>query len=1521
MKDELDIEIENAILEDAKLDKEINDAIELDLKKNSLKQQQKEASTEANILPNAALGVGKYFESGAPSEIGGALNMALQVPQPIRQVLPFGGASVLFEDKLKGIARAMQENSQTSAQEYEGLSEGMGKSGVGKFSMGLGESVTGMIPQLIGSRLGGMPASLAVTGLQTAGSTYTDAIEKYKQQGLTQDEAEKRAILPSLANAVASVAITKAMGKTGLDVEKFKGGFVDAAKQFGLEGAEELLQSVAQSAISKLSYNPKLTAKDAALDAVLSGLGGGIITLGPSAVRGFMNKFGGKSDKETPPPIPQSPPPIPTEAKVPETPEEAKIQSTVLPETKPDSSKELTGQKAEEISNKSISLSKEEQQYRDNLEEKIINELRNKDFINGSSIVKLFDEYKRLTGEKFDFEKGGVINEEAQRQEVLTEPGAAEPQSAAPVEPPPIPTTPPPLPQQPPPIPQVGIKNAFTEQERINLGLAQADEILTKSFGENKNEAIDILSQNRDAGEGLIAHQKAHPKMAFTDTEYALLLIETAKRKSELTQAYKEIGKATDPLAKAVEEKRFNEALNRYKEALDVAASTGTASGRALNARKMMIDEDFSLESMLTKEMVEVNKGEQLKPEQVAKVTEEHNAIKQKQDEVAALELKNDEFQAGKAFDDTVGQLERDVKRENSYSEYVMKVAEQIVGNLEGRANEARKRINQRLGRTNVGVDPTLLTDLAQVGAYHISKLGLDFAKWSVAMKGEFGDWVAEHLPSVYESSQKVVDSIAKRMGNRSKNAVKNAVTKQSETIESIRTKAEQKVAGGNPDISNYARKLARKFIEQGVKGRDNVLDAVYNELKTIVPDKRSVADAISGYGKYKQLSKDQIDIELRDLVGQLQQISKIEDMKAGKAPSKTGSERRTPSDEERRLIKQVEELKKKGGYIVTDPASQLRTALQAIKTRLTNDIKDLEWQIANKQKIVKEKRDVQLDQEAIDLTAKRDALREEYDQIFGRKELTDQQRINMAMKSVQRSIAEYERRIAEKDFTTTKKVSKTPETPELKAERAKRDALKEEYNTLKDIETPKKSPEEIYLQAYKTRIANNIAELQRRIAEGDFEPKKKKTFADNPEIIKAKFEYQKVKDKYIERKFEDSLKREDAIKRGFRRALQGWQIVRSILTGYDLSAVLRQGGIIATTHPLRAIKATVPMLEALRSEERAFKIDEAIKKRENYENGKYNAAGLFLSEHGTMLSKMEEATMNLYSKKVPWLMNFQRAYTTFLNQLRVESFDAMEKTLTKSGEKATLEEAKAIANYVNIVTGRGDLGRFQVAAPVLSEVFFAPRFVASRLQYPLILGHYTKGTGGFIGKKSVKRLIAFEQARYFIGQAVMLGLASAMGGVIETDSKSSDFLKIKIGNTRIDLFSGLLQAMVLASRLIKGETKKGGGRIVDNRGPNKPFGEPGTWGLMGRFLQSKLSPQMSIAGNLIAGEDYVGRPYSLKDTWKTIVPMTYQDVVPLFKEYGLPGGLGLTMLSILGAGVQNFDENKNERPAGDIKF
>ena len=101
---------------------------------------------------------------------------------------------------------------------------------------------------------------------------------------------------------------------------------------------------------------------------------------------------------------------------------------------------------------------------------------------------------------------------------------------------------------------------------------------------------------------------------------------------------------------------------------------------------------------------------------------------------------------------------------------------------------------------------------------------------------------------------------------------------------------------------------------------------------------------------------------------------------------------------------------------------AQLGTSLAAIKTRLDTQIAQLELEIRTGSRVVKGKTVAPTDAEVDAKTALRDDLKAQRDEIFGKKELTDEQRIEIAIKAAERRIAERERRKNEGDLFPKKK-------------------------------------------------------------------------------------------------------------------------------------------------------------------------------------------------------------------------------------------------------------------------------------------------------------------------------------------------------------------------------------------------------------------------------------------------------------------------------------------------------------------
>ena len=652
-----------------------------------------------------------------------------------------------------------------------------------------------------------------------------------------------------------------------------------------------------------------------------------------------------------------------------------------------------------------------------------------------------------------------------------------------------------------------GIKNATVDRERATRGLPPAMEPARRSFETVWDDAMAIVDRAPEAQDALIKELSEKPR-ALTDTEDALLL----HRQIDLQN---EFGKATRDLAQAYEDRRLadvedqrsrvdylsDELLKLY----NVNKTAGTETGRGLAARKMMAYEDFSLAAMETQKRA-AKGGEPLTEAERTQIETLNKKIEETQkaydEQVAKLQQRISEFETQRLLDEAKA-------APPAYEPKVLELAERFATYMDNQAASALVRLkakwekSKRIGIVPEPLDPTMLADASIIGAAKITRGVVDTAKWTASMLKDIGDWIEPYLPSILEESKKRYDSSRKtyfdKLGGVEKSMVEKA--RQASDVSAKtdkRTKATEQItakvaAGKTPEITVLVQKLARAIVEENPKiTRDGLIDEVHSVLKEIVPGmtRRQAMDAISGYGDFKQLSKDEVSRNLRDLKGQMQQVAKIQDIEGRQPPLKTGIERREASTEERRLIKLVNEAKRRYGIVVTDPATQLKSALDARKTYYRNQITDLDAQIQAKQKFVKTNTPSPTDAELEGLKKRRDELKADFDAIFGKPELTDAQRVEMATKALERSIVEYERRIKDKDLFPGKPPSKTPSTAGLEALRARRDALKAELKLLQDAAKPKKSPEDIALQAFMSRTARSIADYSERLANEDFTPK-----------------------------------------------------------------------------------------------------------------------------------------------------------------------------------------------------------------------------------------------------------------------------------------------------------------------------------------------------------------------------------------------------------------------------------------------
>jgi hypothetical protein len=299
--------------------------------------------------------------------------------------------------------------------------------------------------------------------------------------------------------------------------------------------------------------------------------------------------------------------------------------------------------------------------------------------------------------------------------------------------------------------------------------------------------------------------------------------------------------------------------------------------------------------------------------------------------------------------------------------------------------------------------------------------------------------------------------------------------------------------------------------------------------------------------------------------------------------------------------------------------------------------------------------------------------------------------------------------------------------------------------------------------------------------------------------------------------------------------------------------------------------------------------------------------SGLYISNPNKIsegLSGREESFMSNLAERIPlWGKLVQastRAYVGYLNKLRVDVFTQLAVRFEKEG-LATPANLKSLASYVNNATGRGDLGMFNQSSAALNNIFFSPRLIASRFNM-LNPVWYAKQT------PPVRKEALLNMAKFIGTGATILGLAKASGASVEVDPRSTDFGKIRIGNTRWDIWGGFQQWVRVFSQLAAGSKKTAKGDIVPLNKDKYPFTT--RLDVTGTFLRGKLAPVPSLIFELMEGQKMFGGDLTLTgEIAENTIPLYLQDMDDALKEFGPEAIFTTGFPAFFGVGVQTYEE------------
>lgn len=811
---------------------------------------------------------------------------------------------------------------------------------------------------------------------------------------------------------------------------------------------------------------------------------------------------------------------------------------------------------------------------------------------------------------------------------------------------------------------------------------------------------------------------------------------------------------------------------------------------------------------------------------------------------------------------------------------------------------------------------------------------------------------------SMEESDAAVLKELAKRMRNLAFGEVgrmvgQNPAGTRTRTAEEVSKALEDAVvqmrawadagAGqllGLDGAQSWVKSIMRHHITHGAADGltgaaryDALMNATLGTIRESLPNTtmEMLEQALSGYGYLTPLSHEETDKIIREQTALARLHRQLEDLAKGLRPLKTGSESEPPSEEQRRLAKEVREKMKELGFDMRSSAERLKTALDAAKTRLRNQIADLNDAIERHRKLPRQTPGVEYDAEAEALLKERDELQKRYDEIFYDPAEAHETAVQRNLRLLEKRLAlakDALERAQSGDFS--KKKCTTVEDERLDRLRKEIENVNAETEQLKALAFPDGTPEEI-----QARIALRIRSLNRSIDRWkdaldreDFLPKKRRPPVTNAEIeakerVRAAA-FRKIQQK---RKWYEQQNEFLNVKIGKNYLFDYWDMFsaapRILRTMLDLSATGAQGAALFVSHPIEGMKALAQSVRAW-NEKNADAIQAAFDADPDWaEFQKFGGHAYRISDADDRLDVPEEfwltdASVKIGDKelsidKIPGVKASERSFGVFLNTINLAMYKAMKNGggwLDGAGptdqQKRDLAEALNVASgYGYARTGTGFWDR------VMGTAFWAPRFAIAGMKQAIgynVWSPFVRGKN--YEKTSAERVNSSKQmakmwAREHVAKLAWTALLTLLLGRDDpdwlnevTDPRSSNFMNFRIGNTNLNVWGPEKQWLTLFARLVTGQNFRYG---VANKNDRTR--------VMGNFIRGKLSPIVSTVYDVGTGEDYLGNKLDWgkftpqKDGEKVVsgvghlveglgIPLTLSDMFEAYRENSLAHAL-----------------------------
>lgn len=365
-----------------------------------------------------------------------------------------------------------------------------------------------------------------------------------------------------------------------------------------------------------------------------------------------------------------------------------------------------------------------------------------------------------------------------------------------------------------------------------------------------------------------------------------------------------------------------------------------------------------------------------------------------------------------------------------------------------------------------------------------------------------------------------------------------------------------------------------------------------------------------------------------------------------------------------------------------------------------------------------------------------------------------------------------------------------------------------------------------------------------------------------------------------------------------------------AMVASIDDSFIGRQGLVTLQTHPTvwakAAVKSFTDIYKSLKEKhgnEKAKDILHAdLVSRPNYINGNYQKAGI--------LATFEEQYPTSHPARVPYVGRaFKASEVAFTNsalRMRTNTFDLLLDIAKENKKPIDDVLIQDIGKVVNGATARANIGR----GSVTSLVLWAPRMMWSNVQ--VLTAH---GLGGGLKTNFARKQAALNLTKLVATTGTVAAVLNALNpGSVELDARSSDFLKYRDGDTRIDLTGGKGQYITLLAREFSGLSKNSQTKIIKDLSSGD-YGSPTRFSVGIDFLCNKTTPLVRTGIYLGRDRNFEGKKPTLTSTIADLtVPIPvknfYQNFGGDYPEKDAIAVVG-SVLDLIGINANTYQTNQ----------